>query len=349
MGFDAYRKAIDCLRPGDVAMLTGYAGFRPLQLEYAVEKGVNVFMEKSFAPDPPGVRRIIKAGEAAEKKNLKIAAGLHVPPFDEPAGTRSSGSATAQLGDIQLIRAYRMQPCGGLAKRRRTQKELHLADPQLHPFPLGLGRTVRRDEHPPDRRDLLDQGRLAGLGARRRRPDRRQHAIAARTSTPSPSSGPLPTAPRPTDVVRWTPELPHRFRHVHSRDQVRGPDSSGRCAMRDETLIYKDQRTSPGQRRLEGRRRRITPWQAEWNVLLDAIRNDRPHNEAKRAALSNLADLMGRAAVHSGKVITWDEAMASNFQFCPNIDALTADSPAPVQADAQGRYPVPIPGVWSEI
>ncbi len=36
VGFDAYRKAIDCLRPGDVAMLTGYAGFRPVQLEYAV-------------------------------------------------------------------------------------------------------------------------------------------------------------------------------------------------------------------------------------------------------------------------------------------------------------------------
>src|SRR3989304_5144221 len=31
-GFDAYKKAIDCLRPGDVAMLTGYAGWRPGQL-----------------------------------------------------------------------------------------------------------------------------------------------------------------------------------------------------------------------------------------------------------------------------------------------------------------------------
>ena len=68
IGFDAFRKANDCLRPGrDVAMLTGYAGFRPAQLEYAVEKGINVFMEKSFATDPPGIRRVIKAGEAAEK------------------------------------------------------------------------------------------------------------------------------------------------------------------------------------------------------------------------------------------------------------------------------------------
>src|SRR6266478_9317037 len=68
VGFDAYRKAIDSLRPGDVAMLTGYSGFRPRQLEYAVEKGVNVFMEKSFAPDAPGLRRVIQAGEADDKK-----------------------------------------------------------------------------------------------------------------------------------------------------------------------------------------------------------------------------------------------------------------------------------------
>ena len=76
LGFDAYRKAIDCLRPGDVALLTTHSGFRPLHFEYAVQKGVNVFMEKSFAADPVGIRRIIKAGEVAEKKNLKIAAGL---------------------------------------------------------------------------------------------------------------------------------------------------------------------------------------------------------------------------------------------------------------------------------
>jgi len=57
-------------------MLTGYCGFRATQLEYAVQKGVNVFMEKPFAVDPVGVRRIIKLGEEAEKKNLKIGCGL---------------------------------------------------------------------------------------------------------------------------------------------------------------------------------------------------------------------------------------------------------------------------------
>ena len=41
--------------------------------------------------------------------------------------------------------------------------------------------------------------------------------------------------------------------------------------------------------------------------------------------------------------------MASNFQLCPNIDKMTEDSPPPVLPDAQGHYPVPIPGQWSEI
>ena len=76
LGFDAYRKAIDCLRPGDVAMLTNFAGFRPGQLEYAVAKGVNVFMEKSFGPDAPSLRGSSPRARRPNKKISKIAAGL---------------------------------------------------------------------------------------------------------------------------------------------------------------------------------------------------------------------------------------------------------------------------------
>jgi len=41
--------------------------------------------------------------------------------------------------------------------------------------------------------------------------------------------------------------------------------------------------------------------------------------------------------------------MASTFQFCPQVASLTEGSPAPIRADAQGRYPLPIPGAWSEL
>jgi hypothetical protein len=113
--------------------------------------------------------------------------------------------------------------------------------------------------------------------------------------------------------------------------------------------IYKNQRTLAANTVWKPKRETVGPHQAEWNVLLDAIRNDRPHNETRRAAFSNLAAIMGRAAVHSGKTITWDESLASTFRFCPDIAALTAGSPAPVRTDGHGRYAVPVPGAWSEI
>ena len=167
VGFDAYKKAIDCLGPNDVAMVTSFAYVRSLQLEYAVKKGVNVFMEKSFGPDAPALRRLIQAGEEAKKKNLKIAAGLqcrHSVNRQELIKRIREG----ELGDLILVRAYRIHPAGGLGRETGRCQRADVADPQFHQFPVGLRRTLRRDEHPPDRRTLLAQGRLPGDRPRHR-------------------------------------------------------------------------------------------------------------------------------------------------------------------------------------
>src|SRR5205823_13536811 len=100
--------------------------------------------------------------------------------------------------------------------------------------------------------------------------------------------------------------------------------------------MHKDQRMASNSVTWRANPQERTAWRSEWDVLLDAIHKDKPHNEAKRAAHSNLADLMARAAAHMGKVVTWEEMLASDFQFCPDIEKLNAESPAPVQADAQG-------------
>ena len=67
-GFDAFRHAIDSLNRGDVVLLATPPAFRPIHFDYAVQKGVNVFMEKSFAVDAPGIRRVLKTGELAAQK-----------------------------------------------------------------------------------------------------------------------------------------------------------------------------------------------------------------------------------------------------------------------------------------
>jgi hypothetical protein len=71
--FDAFKKAIDS---ADLVLLCTPPGFRPPHFEYAVEQGKHVFMEKPVAVDCPGIRKVIEAAKAADKKNLKVVCGL---------------------------------------------------------------------------------------------------------------------------------------------------------------------------------------------------------------------------------------------------------------------------------
>ena len=108
-GFQGYKKAIDALRPGDVAMCTTRSYIRPLHVEYAISKGINVFMEKPFASDPGGLHRILRAAKTAEKTGSKIMAGLqcrHSPARQALIEQVRNGD----LGEITLIRANRLGP-----------------------------------------------------------------------------------------------------------------------------------------------------------------------------------------------------------------------------------------------
>ncbi len=76
VGFDAYKKAMDCLKPGDIAIFASPLTFRWVHFARAVEKGLHVFMEKPLTADGPTSRRLIKLAEQADAKNLKAGVGL---------------------------------------------------------------------------------------------------------------------------------------------------------------------------------------------------------------------------------------------------------------------------------
>jgi hypothetical protein len=90
------------------------------------------------------------------------------------------------------------------------------------------------------------------------------------------------------------------------------------------------------------------PYDVEWQLLLDAIRQDTPHNEARRAGEAEIAALMGRTAVHTGQFVTWDEMKDSKFQFVDDIDNMTFETEAPLH-DTDGIYAPPQPGITVEI
>jgi len=347
VGFDAYRHAIDCLKPGDVAMLTTFSGFRAIHLEYAIEKGINVFMEKEFAPDPAGIKRIIKAGEAAGKKNLKIAAGLMCRHSSARQALIEKIRAGA-MGDINLVRAYRMDPGYNLGPCPRGENELLWQLAPGHPYQFlwaSGGIFIELMIHQIDECFWIKDAWPVSA-----------HGVGGRFAGSTDCSQNLDSysieftfADGSTALVtgRYIPGCFNDFAtFVHGTKcaakfsgNIHAPDS----------WMYKDHRIDRANIAWRAPKETVNPWQAEWDALLSAIRNNRPHNEARRAALSNLGAIMGRAAVHSGKIVTWDEAMASNFQFCSNVAELTTNSPAPAQADAQGRYPAPIPGKTVEV
>lgn len=347
IGFDAFKRAIDTLRPGsgDIAMLTGYAGFRPQQLEYAVSRGVNVFMEKSFAVDPPGVRRVLKAAEEAESRGVKVAAGVmsrHSVNRQELMRRIGAG----EIGDIQSIRAYRMGPSGPLGPKPADKTDLEW---QLRNFTkffwVSGGLWSEMDIHQIDEICWL-KGEYPVSA----------HGIGGRAFNNTDCGQNLDSysvewtfadGTKAYDVVRYIPKCHNDFAtYVHGTK--RAAQFSGNIHA-GTVSIFNDQRIGPEHILWKAPDEALTPWQAQWNDFTKAIREDQPFNQAKRAALTNLTAIMGRAAVHMGQMISWDEAMKSEFQFNPDIDNLTHDSEAPLIADAKGQYTVPVPGLWKEI
>ncbi|MBK9138209.1 MAG: Gfo/Idh/MocA family oxidoreductase [Verrucomicrobia bacterium] len=345
LGFDAYKQAMDALRPGDVVLCTTHAAFRPRHVEYAVEKGLHVFMEKTFAPDPGGVKRILRAGEAAEKKGLKIAAGVmcrHSSARQALIRRIRDGA----MGDLQLIRAYRMDSGYRMGPLNPQPSEL-LAQIRL-PYQFlwaSSGIFIELMIHQIDECCWLKDGwPVMAHGVGGRGPD---SADCSQNFDSYSVEYTFADGTKALVTGRYIPKCHNDFAtFVHGTKcaaQFSGDVHAPTVAM------YRDQRIERANIAWRPERETVDPWQAEWNVLLDAIRNNKPHNEAKRAAYSNLAAIMGRAAVHSGQIITWDEALASDFTFCPDVDRLNERSPAPVKADANGRYPAPVPGVSREV
>jgi predicted dehydrogenase len=87
------------------------------------------------------------------------------------------------------------------------------------------------------------------------------------------------------------------------------------------------------------------PYLNEWNDLMDAIRNDQPYNEAKRGIEASLVTSMGRMAAHTGQEISFEDMLNCPHEMAPDVDKLTMDSKAPLRANAEGKYPVPQPGI----
>ncbi len=346
VGFQGYKEAIDQLRPGDVALCTTRSYIRPLHVEYAVAKGINVFMEKPFAPDPGGLHRLLRAAEASEEKGLKMAAGLqcrHSPARAALIERIRNGD----LGEIQYLRANRLGGRSWMGNPGPQANDLmaQLQFGRLHLFWVGSGHMTDYLIHQIDECCwLMDDWPVTchGMGGRELgSTDRGQNADTYSMEFT------FPNGRKAFCGFRRAQDGHNEFAtFVHCSEKAGQFSGDIHAAT---VHIFNDHRIAGDNIEWSPPRDAHSPWDYQWIDFIAAIRNDTPFNQARRAVYADYATLMGRAAAHHNRIVTWDEVVNSQFQFCDYLDELDYDSPAPVRADEEGFFPAPVAGDWKEL
>lgn len=342
VGFDAYRKAIDCLRPGDLVLDAAVPAFRWVHFRYAIEKGVNVFMEKSVAVDGPTCRRMLELARKSVEKNLKVAVGL------QTRHCRSRRALLARIqsgevGEIIAMRAYGLGGSIGTARKPEGISELlwqiqnfsrflwtsggGYCDYYVHQvdeccwmkgaWPISVQATGGR--HYPS--DGVDQN-LDNYAAEYTFADgAKLHFFVRMMSGCHDENASYAHGTKGCAVITAPGFLPGRPR------------------------IYRGQSFAADKKIWSFSPPEPSPYQMEMNDLVEAIRQDKPYNEAENGTMACLVAAMGRMAAHTGQIVTRDEMLNHKIEFAPGIDKLTLDSPSPLRAGRDGTYPGPQPGI----
>jgi predicted dehydrogenase len=336
VGFDAYKQAIAL---ADVVVLGTPPGFRPDQFAEAVKQGKHAFLEKPVAADAAGVRKFLAATEESKQKNLKVVVGLqrhYQPSYLEIMKRVHEG----MIGEIQALRCYWNEAGVWVNKREDLEKTLGRAlsemEYQLRNWYyfvwLSGDHIVEQHVHNIDVCNWAKKAypiRCQGMGGHevRRGKDYGEifdhHAVEFEYA----------------DGVRlysfcrhirgcWNNVTEHAIGTKYNADLsggvIRDPRDKNKIVWRFRAEVPVD------------------PYQAEHDLLFDAIRNDKPLNDAENGAKSTMTGIMGRMATYSGQMITWEDALNAEASLMP--DKLAWDAPPKVLPDKDGLYPVAIPG-----
>ncbi|MBL9114213.1 MAG: Gfo/Idh/MocA family oxidoreductase [Verrucomicrobiaceae bacterium] len=376
IGFDAYQKAMDQLRPGDVAIVATPLAFRWVHFKYAIEKGIHIFMEKPVIADAPSARRMLELNEEAKKKGIKVGIGLmcrHCRARQELFDRIQDGA----IGDIILARAYRMQaPVATCFSEKRDEKlepsELLWQIKRFHSFLWASGGSFSdffihnideacwmKNDWPThvwgsggrtDRGNFVDQNfdnytceytwkdgtKFFFEG---RNISNCQNEFATYVHGTKGMAVVSSAGHAPSNALILKGHVPVRLRESKSA-RIKKKSGDAPAAVEAAKL--------PDSVLWAAKQPEANPYDLEWEDFIDAIRNNKPYNELERGVAASVVTSMGRMACHTGQAVTYDGFMQVQHEFSPNSDKLTLDGPAPIKANAEGRYPVPLPGITKD-
>lgn len=345
IAFDGFKSAVDCLKPGDIAIFATPAAFRWVHFQYAIEKGVHVFMEKPISVDGPTSRKMLALADEAEKKGIKVAVGL-MCRHDRTRQELHKRIQDGQIGEIMSFRTYRMQ--GPVAScfsgpKPAEKNELLWQIERFHSFLWASGGSFSDymihniDECSWMKNAFPTSARASG--GRHFRGDYVDQNFDTYSVEYIFEDG----IRMQMEQRNMTGSQDEFASYVHGTKGIGIISSAGHTPAKcrifsgykvaSENLLWRADQPEPN------------PYQTEWDDFISAIRQDEPYNEVKRSVEASLMCVLGRMAAHTGQAFTRDEALNHDHEFAPNVDKLTLDSPAPLLADANGKYPVPMPGI----
>lgn len=347
IGFDGYKKALECLRPGDVAIFATPPAFRWVHFGAAIDKNINVFMEKPVTVDGPSSRKLLALAEQSVKKNLKVGVGLMCRHCDARQQLHDRIKA-GEIGDILLMRAYRQAGPTGSAFCEKMPKnwdkgELLYQIKNFHAFLWASGGAfsdflIHNIDECCWMKDAWPVKAEASGG---------RHYRAGYVDQNFDTYSVMYTFEDGTKLQlegRTMPGCKTEFAsYAHGQKGTAVISTAGHTPAK--CRLYKGQNMTQENLVWSYGPKEPNPYQLEWDHLIDAIRSDKPYNEAKRGTEASLVTSMGRMAAHTGREITFEQMLNCEHEFAPTVDQLTMSGPAPVKADENGNYPMPQPGL----
>ena len=332
-GLDAFQKAIDA--GVDLVILAGPPGFRPQHYEAAVKAGKHVFMEKPVCVCPGGFRKAMAANEMAAEKNLKVVVGLqrhHEAAYISGIQAIQDG----KYGDITLLRAY--WNGGGIWQRPRrpgmTEMQYQvnnwyhfvwLSGDQIceqHVHNLDVANWVMSAIQNKEGEEWVHPVEANGMGA-----------CLTRGYNGKETQGQIFDA------------------HFVEFAYANGQRMYSQCRHQPNTWSpvteFFHATKQPGGLKVTEAGAKIelkfgNPYVQEHYDLQQAIAQDKKIHEGWYGAINSMTAVMGRMATYSGQAIKWDELVSKGADSFPT--ELSWEANPPVMPDANGFYPVPMPG-----
>ncbi len=331
VGLDAYLKAIHC--GIDMIVTATPPGFRPLIYSAAIEAGKHVFMEKPCCVDAPGFKVLMETNKLAEEKGLKVGVGLqrrHQANYLESIARVREGA----LGKLVLLQAY--WNGGGIWNRAREpgMTEMQYQVNNWYHFCWAGGDNIcEQHVHNLDVCNwVMDDHPVEANG---------QGGCTARYLGDNKGTGQI---------------FDHHFIEFTYKDgtklysQCRHMANTWENVSEHATGTQGSANLAGAPRRRGVRRQNPTaihfadPYTQEHYDLINAIKNNEKYCEGWYGATSSMTAVLGRTATYSGQVVKWDDLVSRGTSEFPKT--LAWDAPAPVQKDADGNYPIPMPGVY---